>query len=183
MKTSDVDIVIVPGLGGGTDDHWYARWERKLPTARRVVQADWDAPRLVDWCDRVVEAVDAATRPVVLVAHSLGVITVGHVADRVAERVVGAFLVAPPSAEALRTLEAVDSAFAVPRETSLPFPAVLIGSRDDPYSTWAESEALAAAWGIDLVDAGASGHLNDESGHGPWPEGLMRFAGFLKSLS
>ena len=42
---------------------------------------------------------------------------------------------------------------------------------------------MAKAWNVELVDAGASGHLNDESGHGPWPEGLMRFAGFLKSLS
>lgn len=183
MKTSDVDIVIVPGLDGGTDEHWYARWERKLPTARRVVQADWHAPKLADWTGRLVAAVEQATRPVVLVAHSLGVITVGHAADPVAERVVGAFLVAPPSARALREIAAIDPAFATPRETALPFAAVLVASRDDSYSSWSESESLAKAWGATLVDAGASGHLNDESGHGPWPEGLMRFAGFLKTLS
>jgi predicted alpha/beta hydrolase family esterase len=33
-----------------------------------------------------------------------------------------------------------------------------------------------------IVDAGDAGHVNTESGHGPWPEGLMRFAGFLKQL-
>lgn len=183
MRTSDVDIVIVPGLGGGTDAHWYARWEAKLPTARRVVQADWDHPTLAAWTGRLVAAAEAATRPVVLVGHSLGVITIGQAADRIAERIVGAFLVAPPSARALREIAEIDPAFAAPRETALPFPAVLVASRDDPYSHYAESEALAALWGASLVDAGPSGHLNDESGHGPWPEGLMRFAGFLKSLS
>jgi predicted alpha/beta hydrolase family esterase len=69
----------------------------------------------------------------------------------------------------------------VPRDP-LPFPAVLIASRDDSYADYLESEKLAHDWHAELVDAGASGHINDESGHGPWPEGLMRFAGFLKTL-
>ena len=183
MRTADVDIIIVPGLGGGSPDHWYSRWEQKLPTARRVVQADWQKPTLDAWTRRLVEAVEAATRPVVLVGHSLGVITIAHAAHRIAERVVGAFLVAPPSAAALHTLEAVDPAFADIPHDALPFPAVLIASRNDSYAAYEESEALAKAWHIELVDAGMSGHLNDDSGHGPWPEGLMRFAGFLKSLS
>ena len=182
MKTSDVDIVIVPGLDGGTPDHWYSRWERKLPTARRVALEDWHRPRLGAWTDGLAAAVAAATRPVVLVGHSLGVITIAHAAERIAGVVVGAFLVAPPSAAVLRALEAVDPAFADLPRAPLPFPAVLIASRDDDYASYEESEALANAWAVELVDAGASGHLNDASGHGPWPEGLMRFAGFLKGL-
>lgn len=183
MRTSDVDIIIVPGLDGGTPDHWYARWAQKLTTARRVEQADWRNPSLEDWTGRLVATVESATRPVILIGHSLGVITIIHAADRISERIVGAFLVAPPSADAIRAIEAVDPAFAEIPRTPLPFPAVLIASRDDGYATYAESEALAAAWQADLVDAGHSGHLNDESGHGPWPDGLLRFAGFLKSLS
>ena len=183
MRTSDVDILIVPGLAGGSPDHWYSRWEGKLPTARRVAQEDWHHPDLALWTGQLVAAVEAAARPTILVAHSLGVITVAHAAHRIAERVVGAFLVAPPSIAVLRTIAAVDPAFSDLPEGQLPFPAVLVASRDDPYAGYADSEAMAKAWNVELVDAGASGHLNDESGHGPWPEGLMRFAGFLKSLS
>jgi uncharacterized protein len=182
MRTADVDIIIAPGLTGGTPDHWYSRWEEKLPTARRVVQEDWHRPNLASWSARLIEAVEAATKPVVLVAHSLGVITIAHAAPHLAERVAGAFLVAPPSAGALRAIAAIDPAFADMPAVPLPFPGVLIASRNDPYASWDESEALARIWHIDLVDAGLSGHLNDESGHGPWPEGLMRFAGFLKGL-
>ncbi len=40
----------------------------------------------------------------------------------------------------------------------------------------------ARALGSELLDAGFSGHINSESGHGPWPEGVLRFAGFLKTL-
>ena len=183
MRTSDVDIIIVPGLGGGSPDHWYSRWEQKLPTATRVAQEDWHHPDLDAWSAGLVAAVTASKKPVVLIGHSLGVITISHVADRIAERVVGAFLVTPPSASMLRTLQEVDPRFADIPQGALPFPAVLVASRDDAYASYVESEALAKAWAIELVDAGASGHLNDESGHGPWPEGLMRFAGFMKSLS
>ncbi len=182
MRTSDVDIVIVPGLDGGTPNHWYSRWEQRLPTARRVAVEDWHRPRLASWIAGLAAAVATATRPVVLVAHSLGVVTVAHAAESIAGRVVGAFLVAPPSAATLRALDTVDPAFADMPRTPLPFPAVLIASRDDGYASYEESEALATAWAVELVDAGASGHINDASGHGPWPEGLMRFAGFLKGL-
>jgi uncharacterized protein len=41
---------------------------------------------------------------------------------------------------------------------------------------------LARTLDAELADAGLSGHINSESGHGPWPEGLMRFATFLKPL-
>lgn len=183
MRTSDVDILIVPGLSGGSPDHWYSRWEQKLTTARRVPQEDWHHPDLDAWTRSLVAMVETSTRPVVLVGHSLGVITIAHAADRVASRTVGAFLVAPPSAATMKTIAAIDPAFAELPDTPLPFKSVLVASRDDIYSTYADSEAMAKAWQSELVDAGESGHLNDESGHGPWPDGLLRFAGFLRSLS
>ena len=33
-----------------------------------------------------------------------------------------------------------------------------------------------------IGDAGEAGHLNEESGHGPWPEGTMVFAKFISEL-
>lgn len=93
-----------------------------------------------------------------------------------------AFLVAPPSQRVLATLPQVDPRFAHVPTDPLPFPSVLVASRDDPYATYEESEAMALDWGSAISDAGNAGHINDESGHGPWPEGLMRFAGFLKTL-
>ena len=44
MKTSDVDIVIVPGWQDSGPEHWQSRWAKSLKTARRVVQDDWDNP-------------------------------------------------------------------------------------------------------------------------------------------
>jgi len=187
MRASEADILVIPGLGGSGRDHWQSRWEAKIPAVRRVVQADWENPGLAAWRDRIIEEVERAARPVILVAHSLGVLAAVDAAPFLAKeessgKVKGAFLVAPPSANVLAGLDALDPAFLTVPGGSLPFPSLVIASRNDPFAAFAESEALARALGAELIDAGFSGHINSESGHGPWPEGLMRFAGFLKTL-
>jgi predicted alpha/beta hydrolase family esterase len=182
MLTSDAEILIVPGLGGSGEEHWQSRWEKQLKTARRVMQDDWAHPVLSAWQAKLSDAIITATRPPVIIAHSLGALTIAHVPDTIAEKIKGAFLVTPPSSQFILQIAEIDPAFAAPVTRKLTFPALLIASRDDPYSSYEESEALAANLGIEIVDAGASGHLNDDSGHGPWPEGLMRFAGFMKTL-
>lgn len=183
MKTSDADILIVPGLGGSGSDHWQTRWEQKLSTARRVEQADWHRPDRRPWTAVLAGAVEAASRPVILVAHSLGVPTVVHAAAALPAGVVrGAFLVGLPDLERPDMPPEIDAAFSPLPRDPLPFPSLLVASRDDPYCSYERAEDFSYAWGSALVDAGASGHLNAESGHGPWPEGLMRFAGFLKRL-
>jgi predicted alpha/beta hydrolase family esterase len=76
----------------------------------------------------------------------------------------------------------LDPAFLTVPGELLPFPSLVIASRDDPFGSFADSEAFARTLGAELIDAGFSGHINSESGHGPWPEGLLRFAAFLKML-
>ncbi|HUG60850.1 MAG TPA: alpha/beta hydrolase, partial [Methylomirabilota bacterium] len=51
-----------------------------------------------------------------------------------------------------------------------------------PYCRFDVADDLAAAWGAVFVDAGDAGHINAESGHGPWPEGLTRFATLLSRV-
>jgi predicted alpha/beta hydrolase family esterase len=53
----------------------------------------------------------------------------------------------------------------------LPFRAIVVASRTDPHAPFAASQALAAHWGAELVDAGDAGHIDTSSGYGPWPEG------------
>lgn len=183
MKTADCDILIIPGYGNSGPEHWQTRWERKLPTARRVEQDDWEHPDLERWVQRIIDAVEAATRPVVLVAHSLGVVTVAHAASRLSPgKVRAALLVAPPDTGRDDTPKPIERTYgAVPREP-LPFPSMLVASRNDPYCDFDAADEMAAAWGSVLVDAGESGHINTESGHGPWPEGLTRFATLLARI-
>lgn len=184
MKTSDADILIIPGWSGSGPDHWQSRWAAKLSTARVVEQEDWYKPSRHVWAERIVAAVRAATRPVVLVAHSAGCSAVAYAAEHLKPReVAGAFLVAPASERAKRAVPGMGADFIEHRRQPLPFRSVLIASATDPYCTLDEARELAQAWGSEFVEAGDSGHLNTESGHGPWPDGLLRFAGFMKSLT
>jgi len=50
--------------------------------------------------------------------------------------------------------------------------AVLVASRDDPWASLACTAYWADRWGSVLIDIGAAGHINADSGHGPWPRGL-----------
>jgi uncharacterized protein len=182
MRLADADILIIPGLGNSGPDHWQSRWQAKIATARRVEQADWDAPEPEDWAARIAAAVNAATRPVVLVAHSCGVAGILRAAPKFdAARVGGAFLVACTDVEEA-AFEPRIRRFAPLPTARLAFPSLLVASRDDPYVSFDRAEGFANALGAELADAGEAGHIDAASGHGPWPEGLMRFAGFLRRL-
>jgi hypothetical protein len=182
MRAADATLLVVPGFGGGSADHWYSRWQPKLSTATRIDLPDFSDPTRATWVAAIVRAAEAAPRPVVLIAHSLGVIASVHAAPLLAGKVRGAFLVAPSDWNRADLLPGVMHDFApVPREP-LPFPSLVVASRTDPYCAFEVADDFAAAWGAVLIDAGDAGHINAASGHGPWPEGLMRLAGFLKRL-
>lgn len=182
MKSSDTTLLIVPGWNGSDADHWQSRWESRLSTARRVEQADFARPDRAAWTTALQAAVAAAEKPVVVVAHSLGVPTLVHAAPTFpAGKVAGAFLVAPPDLDAV-PLDPLFASFAPVQRAPLPFQSVVVASRTDPYCSYAHAQQLAGAWGAELLDAGEAGHINPAAGFGPWPEGSMRLLGFLRSL-
>ena len=191
MKSSETTILVIAGYAGAAangEAHWQARMVSKLSTAKIVEQEDWFYGSLSKAVAAVLDAVKATDKPVVFVAHSAGCTLVAHsiAALReagVVDRVKGGFLVAPPSQQELAKLAPkVDAAMLqVPRDP-LPFPSVLIASSNDPFSTLEQSADLASAWGSQFVEAGEQGHINTASGHGPWPEGMMKFAGWLSRL-
>jgi uncharacterized protein len=187
MRVSDLDILILPGLGGSGPDHWQSRWAQKLSTARMVEQQDWLEPNRDAWIETILREIDAAARPVALVGHSLGSIAAASAIAETATpgKIAAAFLVAPPDPEsAALPAGAIDRAFKEKTpQRALGVPGVVVASRNDALADYAFSENLARLWGLDLADAGDAGHINAESGHGPWPEGLMRLAGLFSKLA
>ncbi len=183
MRSSDADILIIPGLNNSGPDHWQTRWEQKLSAARRVEQSDWQRPDHAQWTGAVRAAVEAATKPVVIVAHSLGALAAAHAAAHFAPgKVAGGFFVAPPSEDWMRAHALPLGGFETHPRDPLPFPSLLVASRNDPHAAYEANADLANAWGAALLDAGEAGHINAASGHGPWPEGLMSFAAFINRL-
>lgn len=182
MRVREIDILIVPGWTGAGPDHWQTRWESKLSTARRVEQADWETPLIADWMERIVAAVEASTRPAVIVAHSCGVTATVAAAPRLTGKLAGAFLVAPADLAGTDLWPAKHGGFAPMPMQTLPFPAKLVGSSTDPYCTVERAHELGGAWGADVSIIAGAGHINTDSGHGPWPEGILTFGLFLKKL-
>jgi len=182
MKVKDADILIVPGYTNSGPDHWQSRWEAKLSTARRVEQAEWSKPVREDWTATVAKAVNEAEKPVVIVAHSLGVPSVVQALPHFRNRIAGAFFVAPPDVANPEIRPRHLMTFGPYPRDPLPFPSITIASRNDPYCAFEVAEDIASAWGSLFIDAGEAGHLNSESGHGPWPEGSMTFAQFMSKL-
>lgn len=176
-------ILIVPGLNGSGPGHWQTIWEEKF-SCKRVCQRDWENPDLTEWVETLNAAVTASLERTVFVAHSLGCLTVARWANAFPEnagRIQCALLVAPPDVKrspyipkSLRRFAACDP---------LPFPSMLVGSENDPYMTPETAQRLADAWGSRFINAGASGHVNLDSGHGPWPLGEKLFANLIESSS
>lgn len=172
-------ILVLPGLSDSGPGHWQTLLEAARPEARRVVQRDWERPKRADWVEALDRAVRACLEPPVLVAHSLGCITVAHWAAAIPAPVRDALLVAPVRGALLVAPSDVDRADAPealhgfrPTPTArLPFPSIVVSSSNDPYLSVARSRELAAAWGSRWVDAGPAGHVNAAAGLGPWPLG------------
>lgn len=111
----------------------------------RVDQDEWISPKFIPWAKRLDEYVGRSTRPVVLVAHSLGTSLImrwAHGAD--VSRIAGAFMVAPSDrGEADIWQEAGISGFAPMVLDKLPFPAMVLASRNDPYVAFDRAELFA----------------------------------------
>ncbi len=191
MRSSDVDILMVPGWQGSTPQHWQSRWERNLTTARRVELPDWVGSDKDQWVGAIITAVATSARPAVLVTHSLGTIAAVHAALKLPHgALAGAFLVAPADVDNPDTWPAANGiawpesglGFAPVPLSSLPLPSMLLASSDDPYCRPERARHFAAAWGSELMEVGPAGHINAESGHGPWPDGVLRFGRFLAGL-
>lgn len=168
-------VLNVPGYTGSGPGHWQTLWERADPRFRRVEQRDWDAPEPDAWTSALDRAVRARGEPVLLVAHSLGCITVARWAAIGRGGVAGALLVAPADVEREDAPEPIRSFAPIPADR-LPFPSLLVSSGDDPYLAPARAEVLARRWGSRPVRLGAVGHVNTASGLGAWPEGLALLA-------
>lgn len=163
--------VTVPGYGGSGLDHWQTHWERDLP-ATRFRPASWDGPVARDWADALTRVLAEGDGPVVLVAHSLGCLAAASwLAEHGPGDVVGALLVAVPDpAGPAFPAAATAGGFRVVRRR-LPVPVTVVVSLDDPYADPGWSRDLAVAWGAEVAEIGAAGHVNGASGVGGWVEG------------
>jgi len=183
-------VLIVPGLRDHVPDHWQTLLQVELEQAGTKVAC---VPRRTNeklsctlWIEEIDRSLAAIDGPVVLVAHSGGVMMVVHWAVRRgdARPIHGALLATPadlerplppgyPSQDELQQ----HGWLPIPR-LPLPFHSVVAASSNDPLARHDRVVQFAEAWRGELVELGDVGHLNPASGFGPWP----RAAELVRSL-
>ncbi|MFF0457535.1 RBBP9/YdeN family alpha/beta hydrolase [Nocardia africana] len=176
--TNHATLVIVPGLREHVDNHWQTILAAESPNARTVPpSSNLSLDERLTALDQTLSTVPGRA---ILVAHSAGVLTTVHWAQRHPNeiRITGALLATPPNLDtalptgypAQHTLAA--SGWTPTPRRQLPFPSIVAASSNDPLADPGDVADLAASWGSRLIDLGEVGHLNPASGYGPWPEAL-----------
>jgi uncharacterized protein len=185
MAAAEPTIVIVPGLRDHVPDHWQTLLGEQLPGSITVPRMTADKLSCAAWVEQIERTLAAVCGPVILVAHSGGVMMIAHWAQQYRRPIHGALLAAPadlesPLPEGYPTVDALQQNGWLPIPRSrLPFPSVVAASANDPLGRYGRIAQLAADWGSTLVDIGAVGHLNPAAGFGEWP----RAHEFLRDLS
>ena len=167
-------LLILPGWTNSGPEHWQSFWQRKHSNAQRVEQKDWNTPRREDWICELDNTISSANAPLVLIAHSLGCITIVQWAASARPqqlgKVRGAFLVAPADVERSDCMTDLRNFAPIPRKR-LPFASLLVASSNDPYCSLVRAKSLAASWDSEFHNIGQGGHINAAAGFGEWPEG------------
>lgn len=173
-------ILMVPGLRDHVAEHWQTLLQTALQAEghRAASVPPLEADKLscaarVAALDKAISAIDG---PVILVAHSAGVMTTVHWAQRHTRKIHGALLAAPadldtplPSGYPTHDVLQKNGWLPCPRRL-LPFPSIVAASRNDPLASYTRVASMAMDWGSRLIDLGEVGHLNPASGFGPWPQ-------------
>lgn len=128
-----------------------------------------------DWVAALAAVIEASPRPALLVAHSLGCITVCHLPIALRDKIAGALLVAPADVERENASAHLRTFAPIPMQT-LSFASVVVASADDPYCRLSRAREFAHAWGSRFEELGNAGHINVDAGFGDWPQGLKLLA-------
>jgi predicted alpha/beta hydrolase family esterase len=169
-------VLIVPGLREHVAEHWQTLLEARLSKVRSVPPQETDK---LD-CNKRVQAIQHALEqidgPVILVAHSAGVLMVAHWAAQYRRPIKGALLAAPPDLDApwpsgYPSPETLRSQGWDPLPKGpLPFRSLVAASTNDHLASLEAVTHLAEGWGSELLNLGDVGHLNPAAGYGHWPQ-------------
>lgn len=181
--------LIVPGYRGSGPAHWQTWLQTQLPDSRRLSGVDWDRPVIDKWAAAVTREIETSSQPLWIVAHSFGCLATVIAAAARPDKVAGVLLVAPAEPERFTMQGARGHGSQATAGIHDRIPAsglgifgLLIASRNDPWMRFATARQWAERWELALFDAGPVGHINVESGHGPWPLVLELYSAMRRAM-
>lgn len=170
-------FLILHGLGGSTGRHWQEWLFNELKARGKRVffpqLPDWDCPQTEIWLARLnnIMASIPENERLVVVAHSLGcALWIHYTAQSVKRKVTRAILVSPPSQYLDK--EAIKSFFPLPRNQSAlaetAEKTLIVASSTDLFLP-KNAVSQYFDYGVPCLTLPGMGHINVESGYGPWP--------------
>lgn len=181
LKDDRFQVLLVPPWENAGAEHWMSIWQQKYPSFLRVEQRDWMKPKRAEWVAMLDRYISEQTKSLILVAHSLGTMTLAHWANEFSRRIAGAFLVAPPDVERADTPPEIKNFAPVPL-SKFKFPSLVIASENDNYISIDRARFFAGAWGSHFIKIGKAGHINAKSGHGKWSQGEQILREFVEQI-
>ncbi len=168
--------IIVPGYQGSPEGHWQNWLLGKLPNSKMVEFRNLYKPVREEWISELEKEIESCDEDFIIIAHSMGAVTTANLTKSQCNRHLrGVILVAPADSEQADFPKEIENFSPMPQK-ELPFPTLLIGSRNDHYMKYSRVVQLADRWGSSFLDVGCAGHINGESGFDVW-------YGFLDILS
>jgi len=129
----DLRYFIVPGLGNSGKEHWQTYIENKIPSARRIVQDNWDAPAANAWIKKINEKLkNEDLSRVVLIGQSLGCLAIAKWAIANHKTIKAALLVAPADIEKSSPIIDLNSFLPLPLHR-LSFKTLVVASTNDEW--------------------------------------------------
>src|SRR5690554_4796866 len=175
MTTASPRYLILPGWQGSGRYHWQSHWQRLLPGAQRVEQADWHLPRRADWVNALDRCIAAQPGPVILIAHSLGCITVAHWAAQptpaLRATAQGALPVAPADVGRDGCPGPLQNFAPLPPKL-LGFASLVSGFAYDRAASAGRALTLADSWASQAMILEQAGHIKAVAGYRRWEEGF-----------
>ncbi|MES2664344.1 MAG: alpha/beta hydrolase [Pseudomonadota bacterium] len=174
--------LIVPGYQGSGPDHWQTWLESKIPNSRRIQNINWEVPELEVWKHQLCREIDACSS-VWIIAHSFGCLVSVCAAIEKSDKILGTILVAPADPDRFFDcglclshphLTAPTISSSLPKNL-LPGMNLVIASENDPWINLNKAKKFAHRWGANFLHLNNAGHINSDSGYGPFPKLLERF--------
>lgn len=171
LNSEDIFLVIIADEQENPKGHWQSLWERGYPLSTHVTCSNKQSAS--EWIKKIDQTIRNTNTPVIIAAHGVGVLGflqwLFHASLIDQKLIYGALLVAPtnPQSQDLGTdiKTEISQAYAN-------FPTALISSDNDPYCDLQHAKDLANSLGAKFYTLEKAGHINAESGFGPWQWGM-----------
>jgi uncharacterized protein len=163
----------IPGLHDSDKFHWQTKFERADPkNFIRVTQENWDEPDCNTWINQIeLELKDFNHSELILIGHSIGCMAIVKWFEKFGHIIKGVLLVAPSDSERDGYPSYISGFVPIPI-FKMPFPTIVVASKNDHVTEIVRSKEFAHNWGSELVMLENAGHIEPKSGFGDWEYGL-----------